>query len=175
MKRFTFFTMILIILTTGVFSLAAAETYPPEGWVTDINQAMKIAQEEEKLILVNFTGSDWCGWCMKLKDEVFTKSAWQEFAKENMVMLFLDFPSGITLSENQQVHNGTLAQVLGVRGYPTLIVLESDLTPRLQTGYTGMGPSEYAAHVANDINITPDSAAAVGAELNRVVKLLPKL
>ena len=166
--------IVLLFLAAGIFSLAA-EAYPPEGWITNIKEAKETAEAEDKLILLNFTGSDWCGWCMKLKEEVFLKQDFKDSADENLVLLFLDFPSMISLSEDQQLHNGTLAQVLGIRGYPTIIVLESDLTPRLKTGYTGASPSDYAEHLVNDINITPESAAAVGAELNRILPLLPEL
>ena len=167
--------LILALLMTGTVYLSAAESYPPEGWITDITEAKETAMDEDKMIVVNFTGSDWCGWCEKLRDEVFTTGQFRNYADDNLVLLFLDFPSAISLSENQQVHNSAIAQLMGVRGYPTIIVLDSDLTPRLKTGYTGASAMDYAAHLTGDTNITPESAEAVRQELERIIPLLPEL
>ena len=102
--------------------------YPPEGWVTDIVEAYKLAQDGDRQILVNFTGSDWCVWCKKLRDEVFSTSEFRAYADDNLVLLFLDFPNGINLPEDQMMHNQFLAQLLGVTGYPTLWLLDSDFS-----------------------------------------------
>lgn len=124
--------------------------YPPRGWVTDFRQAFRIAREENRMILLNYTGSDWCVWCHKLRDEVFNTPAFEAYAEENLVLLFLDFPSGITLPEEQIQHNGFLQALLGVEGFPTIWLLSSDLTPLLRTGYQAGGAEEYIRHLSED-------------------------
>ena len=63
-----------------------------EGWVADFDVAVKQAREQGKHLLVDFTGSDWCGWCIKLHDEVFAKEAFLKAAQEKYVLVALDFP-----------------------------------------------------------------------------------
>lgn len=130
--------------------------YPPEGWVTDIREAYSLAQDGDKDILVNFTGSDWCAWCKKLVDEVFSTPEFQAYADENLVMLYLDFPQGISLPAEQVQHNQFLAQLLGVQGYPTLWLLASDFSPLLKTGYQQGGGEAYARHLEQDRPDVPE-------------------
>ena len=135
---------------TGAGDPTEVSDYPPAGWVTDIREAYKLAQAGDKQILINYTGSDWCVWCRKLSKEVFTTPEFQSYADENLVMLFLDFPQDIPLSGDQVMHNQFMAQLLGVRGYPTIWLLDSDLSPLLQTGYRDGGAEAYIAHLNND-------------------------
>ncbi|MDC7227851.1 MAG: thioredoxin family protein [Spirochaetales bacterium] len=124
--------------------------YPPEGWVTDIREAYSLAQAGDKQILVNFTGSDWCVWCRKLSSQVFTTPEFRSYAEDNLVLLFLDFPNGISLPDEQVMHNQIIAQLLGVQGYPSIWLLDSDLSPLLATGFREGGPESYIAHLEND-------------------------
>ncbi len=125
--------------------------YPPDGWVTDIREAYKTAMAEDKSILVDFTGSDWCVWCKKLSAEVFTTEEFKAYADENLVLLFLDFPNTFELPEEQVQHNQILAQMLEVQGYPTIWLLEKDLTPVMVTGYREGGAAEYIRHLKEDM------------------------
>ena len=124
--------------------------YPPEGWVEDFNEAYRIAQAENKAILLNFTGSDWCPWCFKLRDEVFETAEFKAYAKENLVLLFLDFPSRLALPEQQMRHNASLQALLGVEGYPTVWVIGPNLEPYIRTGYQAGGAEAYIKHLEND-------------------------
>ena len=63
-----------------------------DGWLVDINKAYEISKKTGKPIMANFTGSDWCGWCVKLKNEVFDKPAFKEWAAKTVVLVELDFP-----------------------------------------------------------------------------------
>ncbi len=124
--------------------------YPPEGWVTDIHEAYRIANAENKKILIDFTGSDWCGWCKKLEKEIFSKPEFKSWADDNLVKLFIDAPQGIKLSNEQIKHNQTISQLLGIQGYPSIWLLDSDLSPLLVTGYRKGGPEEYIKHLSED-------------------------
>jgi protein disulfide-isomerase len=130
--------------------------YPPKGWVTDIREAYKIAQAEDKQILFNFTGSDWCVWCKKLSTEVFTTMEFQDYVNENLVLLFLDFPSGINLTEDQVNHNQLIAQLMNVQGYPSIWLTDKDLNPLIATGYREGGATEYIRHLREDLPDVPE-------------------
>jgi len=145
-KRLLLLLSILIIST----SFLAAQQYPPKGWNADFADAVEQAAEEDKYLLLNFTGSDWCVWCHRLSDEVFNTSEFDQWVKENAVLVFLDFPSSIDLSDAQRTQNGYLQQFLGVQGYPSIWLLDSDLTPLLVTGYQEGGADSYINHLEND-------------------------
>jgi thioredoxin-related protein len=139
-----------------VFDEAA---YPPNGWTFSMAEAAERASEEDKMILINFTGSDWCVWCQKLEKEVFSTQEYLDWASENLVMVFLDFPQAIEQPENILQQNQMMQQAMGVQGFPTLMLLDSDLTPLLQTGYKEGGASSYIAHLKNDhIDISEEDA-----------------
>ena len=154
MKRFTALTVLLAAIAAYGFA-----EYPPEGWTADIIEAIEQAEREDKMLLLNFTGSDWCGWCHKLEGEVFGTQEFETWAEDNLVRVFLDFPRGIDLSDETRQQNAVLQQMLGVAGYPTVWLLGSDLTPLLKTGYQDGGPASYIAHLERDqINLEPAEA-----------------
>ncbi len=103
-------------------SIAAAKP----GWDDDYEKSLAKAKAEGKLVLLDFTGSDWCGWCMKLDDEVFSKNAFKQFAKHNLVLVELDYPNLKRLPKKVAEQNATLKTKYGVSGYPTIVLLSSD-------------------------------------------------
>ena len=101
-------------------------------WTMDFDAAKTLAREKNLPILINFTGSDWCGWCKLMDREVFAKDEWQAYAKENVVLVTIDFPQDKTRVPMHFVaRNQKLSETYGVRGYPTYIVLGADGTTRL--------------------------------------------
>ena len=112
MKKYI--SILLLFLSINVFS--------QEGdlkWHTDLNKAIEISIESEKPLFMFFTGSDWCGWCIRLQKEVFFKSDFVKWAKENLVLVELDFPRRKKLEESLKQQNENLRQMFAVRGYPT--------------------------------------------------------
>jgi thioredoxin-related protein len=83
-------------------------------------KANEISQATNKPIFAFFTGSDWCGWCKKLERDVFSKAEFVKWAKENVILLELDFPRTKTLSPELMQQNQSLQQAFQVRGYPTI-------------------------------------------------------
>lgn len=133
--------------------------YPPAGWTDSITDAIQQAEAENKMILLDFTGSDWCQWCEKLKNEVWNTRTFKNWSEENVVKVFLDFPRGIDQEEDTKLQNQLLQQMLGVQGYPTVWLLDSDLTPLLRTGYREGGADEYIRHLTEDqIAIDPENS-----------------
>jgi len=92
--------------------------------MTDYKKALETAKAEKKPVMVNFTGSDWCGWCIKLKKEVFSQSDFQKFAKEKLVLLEVDFPQKKELPAETKAQNDKLQKEFQIQGYPTIVILD---------------------------------------------------
>ncbi len=112
-------------------------------WLTDYAAALEKAKEENRNVFLFFTGSDWCGWCMRLEREILRMPEFADFAAENLVLVKLDFPRGFRLPAAQTKQNQQLAQQYGVRGYPTVVVLKPDGTVAGDLGYETGGPKPF--------------------------------
>jgi thioredoxin-related protein len=134
MKKLAMFIFALC-LATSVFASA--------GWMTDMDKAMKLSAETGKPILADFSGSDWCGWCIKLDKEVFSKKIFKDFAKDNLILVMLDFPRSKPMSAKLKKQNSALASKYGVRGYPTVLLLDNKGKVIVKTGYRRGGPQAY--------------------------------
>lgn len=138
--------MLAALVLLASFSVAAAAE-AKDGWLTDFKQAKERAKTDKRLILVDFTGSDWCGWCIKLDREVFSKPEFKDYADKNLVLLEVDFPRRKELSATQKAHNLELAEQYGVQGFPTIIVLNGDGKKVGELGYMPGGPSAFLAEL----------------------------
>ncbi len=116
-------------------------------WETDLEVAKKRAKDENKEILADFTGSDWCGWCIKLKKEVFDQPEFQEYAKKHLVMLELDFPNKKKLPAKEKEQNEQLSKEFQVNGFPTVLLMNSKGKEIARTGYQDGGPEKYVEHL----------------------------
>jgi thioredoxin-related protein len=111
-------------------------------WMTSFPEAAAQAKTESKLVFLNFTGSDWCTWCKKLDAEVFAKPEFSDYAKSNLVLVEVDFPSQKQLPAALAKANEELKDKYKVSGFPTLIVLKPDGTVVWnQEGYLAGGPA----------------------------------
>ncbi|MEN7973719.1 MAG: thioredoxin family protein [Verrucomicrobiota bacterium] len=125
-----------------------AGAFASEGWETDFEKASAKAKAENKHILMDFSGSDWCGWCVKLDKEVFSRKAFREYAKENLILVLVDFPRAkSTQSAELKKQNEELKQKFGVRGFPTVYILSPEGKPVAKTGYQAGGPEAYIEHI----------------------------
>lgn len=119
-----------------------------EGWMTDFEAAKKKAAAENKILLLDFSGSDWCSWCIKLDEEVFQKSAWKEYAKAHLVQVLIDFPRDKSeQSEVLQKQNNELGKQYEVLGFPTVLLLDDEGTLIEKTGYQRGGADNYVNHI----------------------------
>ena len=118
------------------------------GWIDDFDEAKRLAAKERKFILVDFSGSDWCGWCMKLDREVFATEEFLLKAPKKFVLLMIDSPRDKTrLSEKAAKQNPGLRQRYGIRGYPTVLILDSRGEVLYKTGCRAGGPIAYLKHL----------------------------
>lgn len=118
-----------------------------EVWLTDFEKAKKQAAKQGKSILIDFTGSDWCGWCIKLKKEVFSHEEFVKEASKDFVLVMVDFPKADILTEEQKDANVELGKVYGVKGFPTIILTDAKGKKFAQTGYREGGPGPYLNHL----------------------------
>ncbi len=125
----------------SLFALPAAAD--EVEWMENYEEAKKTAKEQDKLILADFTGSDWCGWCIKLKNEVFEKDEFKQWAGENVVLLELDFPRQKQLSQSLKEQNEALQKKHNIRGFPTIVFMTPSGDEIGRTGYQAGGPEAW--------------------------------
>lgn len=116
-------------------------------WMTDFAKAEAKAKAEKKLVLMDFTGSDWCPWCIKLEKEILDTDDFRKFAKDNLVLVYVDFPKQKEQSEEQKQANKTLAAKYKVEGFPTVVVLDKDGKKVGELGYEEGGPKPFIAQL----------------------------
>ena len=128
--------------------LSVLSGWSAEGWMTDFEKAKKKAMNENKNIIIDFSGSDWCSWCIKLDEEVFQKDEWKAYAKEHLVQVLIDFPREKSeQSEALQKQNNELAKQYTVRGFPTVLILNQEGQLIDKTGYQRGGAENYIKHI----------------------------
>lgn len=129
-----------------------------DGWLVDFEKAHERSVKEGKPIMANFTGSDWCGWCIRLKKEVFETKEFKKWAEKNVILLELDYPRKMQLPMQIQEQNKGLAQAFQVSGFPTIWVFnvdhnsetnENSIAPIAKSGYVRGGPDAWISDMQN--------------------------
>jgi protein disulfide-isomerase len=127
-----------------LFVAGAGLAFSAEGrWTTDFAAAKVRAKAENKALLLDFTGSDWCPWCVKMEKEVFSKQKFLDYADKNLVLVRLDFPKHKSLPPALVSQNEALFEKYRVRGMPTIMVLSSKGKEIGNTGYAEGGLNDY--------------------------------
>jgi thioredoxin-related protein len=136
--------VIVLLAATALWRVNAAES----TWLTDLPKAEAQAKAESKIVLMDFTGSDWCGWCIKFKKEVLDTAEFQDYAAKNVVLVELDYPSKKVQSAELKKANAALKDQYNIHGYPTLVVLDKDGKEiGRQVGYSKGGPQAFIARL----------------------------
>lgn len=141
MKNFVFVFLVFFSFHTKAQELV---------WETDLTKAINISKVENKPLMLFFTGSDWCGWCIKLQKEVFKTPEFSKWANENVVLVELDFPRRKELSAEMKSQNEQMKQMFQIRGYPTVwLVQPEEVDGKVnfrqlgKSGYVSGGPSAW--------------------------------
>jgi thioredoxin-related protein len=113
---------IAVILALSGASCARAD----QEWTTDYKKAQQEAQTSHKLLLLDFTGSDWCGFCFQLDRAILSQPQFKNYASKNLVLLEIDFPRRKAQSVETRKQNQELAARYQVEGFPTLVVLDGE-------------------------------------------------
>ncbi|HEU0208068.1 MAG TPA: thioredoxin family protein [Candidatus Udaeobacter sp.] len=138
----------LFLSAVAVSVLFAPFARAESVWLNDYKKAQDEAKANKKLLLLNFTGSDWCGWCIKFDKEVWSQPQFKDYARDNLVLLELDFPRRKDQSAEVKKQNLQLAQQYEVLGFPTIVVLNSDGQKLWQfDGYFPGGPEAFIAQL----------------------------
>ena len=145
--------LLITLFLTGVFSIQAQEL----KWYTDVREAITESNKVHKPMLMFFTGSDWCGWCIRLQNEVLKTPEFTKWAAENVVLVELDYPRRIPQAPDIKNQNNELQQAFGIQGFPTIYFTSAEAIDGKvnfkglgQTGYVAGGPTAWLA-VANGI------------------------
>lgn len=136
-----------------VFSTLTIQAQENQEWHTDLGKAMEVSKKTKKPLFLFFTGSDWCGWCIKLQKEVFKTAEFTKWAKENVVLLELDFPRRTPQPQEIKNQNAQLNAFFKVQGYPTVWMTnvtqgkegKIEFSPLGNIGYVAGGPSAWIA------------------------------
>lgn len=135
MKKFLY-----LFLLVCSFSLQAQDA----KWYTDVHEATEKAMKENKPLMMFFTGSDWCGWCIRLQKEVFKKEEFNKWANENVILLELDFPRKKEQDQKTKEINSYFAQNFGIQGYPTCVFVTVTKNDKGQMNLNKLGQQGYA-------------------------------
>jgi len=148
-------TIIVVVVVMGLAIVVLTAKSPettdietPDLFITNYAEALKTAKEANKPILIDFTGSDWCSWCIKLDDEVFSQPEFIEFATKNLILFKADFPSqNVEQPIEVKEQNAPLLKKYGIEGFPTIILIDGDENIIAQTGYQFGGAMKYVEHL----------------------------
>jgi thioredoxin-related protein/Tfp pilus assembly protein PilF len=116
-------------------------------WTTDFEAAKTKAKEEKKLLFVYFTGSDWCTWCKRLDKEVLDEEKFKTEAQKEYIFVELDYPHNKKLPLALETQNQLLKDHYKIRGWPTIIITDTDGKAIARTGYQPGGPEKYLEHL----------------------------
>jgi thioredoxin-related protein len=133
----------LCLLTCWAVCQAGAEEGP---WLTNLAQAQAKAKAEHKMILMDFNGSDWCPPCKALRKTVLNSQAFLDFAKDNLVLVDVDFPHHKKQPDDLKKANEALSQKFNIEGFPTVVVLNSNELKKT-VGYDGQSAEEFVAEL----------------------------
>ncbi len=140
--RFLLFAVAASVLISASFASADS------GWLTDYKKAQEEAKASHKFLLLDFTGSDWCGWCKKFDKEVLLQQEFKDFARDNLVIVELDFPRAKPQTPELRKQNRELAQQYEIVGFPTIVVLSADGQKLWRyDGFFPDGPSAFIAQL----------------------------
>lgn len=116
------------------------------SWGTDLPKALDHAKTDKKMVLLDFTGSDWCGWCIKFDKDTLATDKFAEYAKAHLELVVVDFPNKKTQGDALKSTNAALKEKYKVEGFPTFVVLNAEgKEVGRQVGYAPGGPEAFIA------------------------------
>ncbi|MGG9964400.1 thioredoxin family protein [Ferruginibacter sp. SUN106] len=140
---------ITLLLFSSLFATSS-------GWLNNLEEAKKTATQKHELIVLNFSGSDWCGPCIRLRKEIFESAAFKTYAEANLVLVNADFPR---LKKNQpdkdQVkRNEALADKYNPKGkFPLTLLLDADgKVLKTYDGFPGISAEEFTNEIKSFSN-----------------------
>jgi len=137
---------VLFSILLALALLSPIRARAESGWITDYKKAQEDAKANHKLVLLNFTGSDWCGFCIQLDRAILSQPQFKDYASKNLVLVEIDFPRSKPQSVETKKQNTELAERYRIEGFPTLVVLNGD--GKTVWRYEGLYAGDVAAFLA---------------------------
>lgn len=160
--------LVATILCLGITSALSQEA----GWTDDYTKAVERAKAENKAILLDFTGSDWCGWCMKMKQETLSTPQFTAYAQQNLVLVTVDFPHKTPLAPATKQQNEKLSAKYQADGFPTFVLIDKfGRELGRQSGYLAGGPAAFIAKLSKFYTPAPvKSAGSAESDFDKYFK-----
>jgi len=133
--------ILILFLLFGAFTTVKAQEL---NWHTDVKEAIKISNKEKKPLLMFFTGSDWCGWCIRLQKEVLQTPEFAKWAESNVVLVELDYPRRVSQTPEVKKQNAELQNAFGIQGFPTIYFVKAN-DKEGKINFEGLGRTGYVA------------------------------
>ena len=136
---------------------ALAATSTPQGFTDNLDEALKSAKANKRYVVAVFSGSDWCGWCKKLEQEILSTETFRKGAVGRYELVYIDNPRNKDLlSEHGKENNRNLTSKYDIRGFPTVLVLDADGQKVAEMGYDAGGPEKYLEKLEEEVKYGPD-------------------
>lgn len=116
------------LMTGVVLAAIATPAFAAVEWMTDLEAAKKKAAAENKALLLDFTGSDWCGWCIRIRKEVFDKPRFEAYVSDKFIPVEIDVPNNPNFDPQLRMRNKQLCDRYSIEGFPTVLVTDADGT-----------------------------------------------
>ncbi|MFO0983729.1 MAG: thioredoxin family protein [Planctomycetota bacterium] len=144
----TLCALLAVTLLACARTLPDSPSAPPsgDGWGSDYEGALAAARAANKLVLADFTGSDWCSWCRKLHSEVFETDTFRQWAARHVILLELDYPRHTEQGEGLRLQNARLLNKAQVEGFPTVVFWDAAGKEVGRMGYVPGGPDKWIEH-----------------------------
>ena len=137
---------LIVPIAAALALFSASCVRADQAWATDYGKAQQEAKTSHKLVLLDFTGSDWCGFCIQLDRAILSQPQFKDYASKNLVLVEIDFPRRKPQSIETRKQNQELAQRYQIEGFPTLVVLNGD--GKTVWRYDGLYTNGVAAFLA---------------------------
>ena len=145
----------ILLLATWTANTVAKSTQRSDGWTTSYEEAIAKSKETDRPILMNFTGSDWCSFCLKLKKEVFGTKTFNQWASESVVLLEVDFPQNNPQTDSLRRQNSQLQAKYRVPGFPTVLFIDSEGEVLGRSGYIRGGVDQWIVRAQQIVSQAP--------------------
>ena len=133
----------IFLITFFLIGLSATQAQELK-WYTDVKEAIKVSNKEKKPMLLFFTGSDWCGWCIRLQNEVLKTPEFSKWASESVILVELDYPRRTAQADEIKKQNAELQQAFGIQGFPTIYFANATVKDG-KVNFEGLGSTGYVA------------------------------
>ncbi len=155
MKKYMLLIMVFVLIISACSAQNKTNTpaHNDATWLTNLEEAQAKAAAEKKFVLVNFSGSDWCGWCIKLDEEVFSQEAFLNYAEKNLILVNLDFPQSTPQDPAQKTYNKSIAEKYKIAAFPSVYVFDYKGELVYKAGYVAGGAQNYVDVLKTELKV----------------------